>query len=127
MAVLICDTASNNDPSRWPIEARDLDFFYNPYIESPVISLEDCAPIENANETSQPLNESDMLCEVFAAWAVLNASSLRKFQIITHDEPMNRWKKWQHVSIRFRSFPFFPFSFLFFFFLIVYGENSCKD
>lgn len=104
MAVLIGDTACHGDASNWPVEARDLDCFYNPSLESPVLSL---AELPNAGPADGSSNEvakaeqpkdTDILCEAFAAWAILNAASLRKFLILTHNKPMARWQKWQHVS-----------------------------
>ncbi|EED21649.1 Chromo domain protein Chp1p, putative [Talaromyces stipitatus ATCC 10500] len=109
MAVLIGDTACYGDSSNWPVEARDLDCFYNPSLESPVVSLAEMPKIEPADGFSGPgtnktqemeqQKDADLLCEVFAAWAILNAASLRKFNIITHNKPMDRWQKWQHIEI----------------------------
>uniref|UniRef100_A0A093XET6 Chromo domain-containing protein 1 n=1 Tax=Talaromyces marneffei PM1 TaxID=1077442 RepID=A0A093XET6_TALMA len=106
MAVLIGDTACHGDASNWPVEARDLDCFYNPSLESPVISLAEVPGIELADSSSNPdakgaeqQKNTDLLCEVFAAWAILNAASLRKFHIITHNKPLERWQKWQHIEI----------------------------
>lgn len=105
MAVLIGDTACHGNASNWPVEARDLDYFYNPSLDSPVISLSEFPKSLYAKESSNPAakatdqpSDTDHLCEVFAAWAILNAFSLRKFLILTHNKPMDRWQKWQHVS-----------------------------
>lgn len=104
MAVLIGDTACHGDASNWPVEARDLDCFHNPSLESPVISL---AELPNAGPavtssvakaSAGQSKDTDLLCEVFAAWAILNAASLRKFLILTHNKPLDRWQAWQHVS-----------------------------
>lgn len=106
MAILIGDTACQGGSSNWPVEARDLDCFYNPSLESPVISLAELPNTESAVDSSNPdaegteqTKDTDLLCEVFAAWAVLNAASLRKFHILTHNIPMDRWQRWQHVSL----------------------------
>ncbi|KAF3391800.1 hypothetical protein DPV78_010324 [Talaromyces pinophilus] len=106
MAVLIGDTACHGDASNWPVEPRDLDCFFNPSLESPVISPSE---LPNAGPVDGPSNpvvkgveqgkDADLLCELFAAWAVLNAVSLRKFLILTHNKPIDRWQKWQHIEI----------------------------
>lgn len=106
MAILIGDTACHGDASNWPVEARDLDCFHNPSLQSPVISLAelpnarptDASLVANAQSAVQQSKDTDLLCEVFAAWAILNAASLRKFLILTHNKPTDRWQKWQHVS-----------------------------
>lgn len=111
MAILIGDAACQGDSLNWPVEARDLDYFMNPYLQSPVISLADMSnglttdgtnsvvnDDDNTAKTSRQERDADLLCEVFAAWAVLNASSLRRFHVITHIKPRERWQKWQHVS-----------------------------
>lgn len=109
MAVLIGDTACHGDASNWPVEARDLDCFHNPSLESPVISLAklpSAGPADTssvAKASAEQSKDTDLLCEVFAAWAILNAASLRKFLILTHNNPMDRWQAWQHVS------PLIPF------------------
>lgn len=99
MAILIADAACQGDPSNWPTEARDLDCFENPFLQSPVISL---AEIPNhaspVNRKTSSETDADLLCEVFAAWAILNAASLRRFHVLTHIKPTERWQKWQHVS-----------------------------
>lgn len=112
MAVLIGDTACDGDASNWPVDARDLDCFYNPSLESPVISLSELPNAGPADGPSNPvvkgveqLKNTDLLCEIFAAWAILNMASLRKFLVLTHNKPMDRWQKWQHVS------PILPFPF----------------
>ncbi|OKL63753.1 hypothetical protein UA08_00737 [Talaromyces atroroseus] len=97
MAVLIGDTACQGDPLNWPTEARDLDCFTNPFLQSPVLSV---AAMRNPDgPAAQDGTDADLLCELFSAWTILNAASLRRFHVLTHLTPKERWQKWQHIEI----------------------------
>jgi hypothetical protein len=107
MAVLIGDIACRGDSSNWPTEPRDLDQFADPLLQSPAVSLQNMPkPKHISLETNTGAlsdkaiqqRNGDYVCEIFSAWALLNAASMRRFCIITHDEPREPWRSWTHVS-----------------------------
>lgn len=109
MAVLIGDIACQGDSSNWPVEPCDLDQFADPLLQSPVFSLQSMPKMGESNSdvaTDQTIEQrnGDYVCEIFSVWVLLNAASMRRFCIITHDEPREPWRSWAHVSF------FFSFS-----------------
>lgn len=109
MAVLIGDIACRGDSSNWPTEPRDLDQFADPLLQSPAVSLQNMPKLKQGSLESnaggalsdQAIQQrnGDYVCEIFSAWALLNVSSMRRFCIITHDEPREPWRSWTHVSL----------------------------
>jgi hypothetical protein len=107
MDILIGDIVSEGDPKQWPSDVRDLDSVMNPHLESPIISQSNFPEYGARQESdyqeipkglTQEERNTDHLCEWFAAWAIINAPSFRRFCIITSHPLQPRWQSWQHVS-----------------------------
>ncbi|CBF89670.1 putative Chromo domain protein Chp1p [Aspergillus nidulans FGSC A4] len=55
--------------------------------------------LEIPKNCSQEQRNADHLSEFFAGYSLVHAHRFRRFYIITALEPLERWKKWQHVTV----------------------------
>ncbi|KAL4802784.1 hypothetical protein BDV18DRAFT_61155 [Aspergillus unguis] len=55
-------------------------------------------------ECNQEQRNTDHLGEFFAGWSLTNAHRFRRFFMVTALEPLERWKKWQHVQLDYQAF-----------------------
>ncbi|KAG2411980.1 hypothetical protein HFD88_009536 [Aspergillus terreus] len=49
-------------------------------------------------DLSQEQRNADHLVELFAGWALLNCHRFRKFYVLTHVPPLERWNSWCHIG-----------------------------
>ncbi|KAL4748879.1 hypothetical protein BDW72DRAFT_179481 [Aspergillus terricola var. indicus] len=54
---------------------------------------------EIPKDCTQEQRNADHLGEFFAGYSLVHAHRFRRFYIITALEPLERWKKWQHVTV----------------------------
>ncbi|KAL4741054.1 hypothetical protein BDV11DRAFT_168606 [Aspergillus similis] len=54
---------------------------------------------EIPRDCTQEQRNADHLGEFFAGYSLVHAHRFRRFFIITALEPLERWKKWQHVTV----------------------------
>lgn len=54
---------------------------------------------EIPKDCTQEQRNADHLGEFFAGYSLIHAHRFRRFYIITALEPLERWKKWQHVTV----------------------------
>ncbi|KAL4821576.1 hypothetical protein BDW67DRAFT_151074 [Aspergillus spinulosporus] len=54
---------------------------------------------EIPKDCNQEQRNADHLGEFFAGYSLVHAHRFRRFYIITALEPLERWKKWQHVTV----------------------------
>ncbi|KAH8698343.1 hypothetical protein BGW36DRAFT_426055 [Talaromyces proteolyticus] len=108
MAVLIGYIYCRGEPSNWPMEARDLDQLADPCLETSVVSIQDMPKVKAQDDKESPApsdataranRATDYLCEIFSTWSLLNAASMRRFCIITLDEPREPWRSWTHIEV----------------------------
>jgi hypothetical protein len=106
MHQLITKIACEGDVTKIPIEPRDLDSTWNPFLTTPIISPANIPGYGYRAEDefaaipkglTQEERNTDHLIEFFGGWAIVNAPRFRRFIVITSMQLQPRWQKWHHV------------------------------